>query len=61
VRDAFIAKTEQICAQCGAADQLVVDHRVSRKRRPDLALTESNLQMLCWACNSRKANRLDEE
>jgi 5-methylcytosine-specific restriction enzyme A len=36
-----------------------VDHRISRRERPDLALTASNLVPLCQAHHNAKTNRHD--
>ena len=33
----------------------VVDHVIARRKRPDLALAESNLRVVCHPCNSQKA------
>jgi len=48
------------CACCGAtaANGVVmnVDHIKPRRTHPELALTESNLQVLCEACNHGKGN-----
>ena len=49
------------CGICGAplswhiSKAVIVDHKVSRHTRPDLALDPGNLQCVCHACNSRKA------
>ncbi len=48
------------CACCGAtpADgiRVNVDHIKPRRKYPELALVESNLQVLCSACNHGKGN-----
>ena len=48
------------CACCGATpnDGIVVnvDHIKPRRTHPQLALTLSNLQVLCQACNHGKGN-----
>lgn len=36
-----------------------VDHILSRKQAPDLALEWSNLQGLCVSCHTRKTNEVD--
>lgn len=33
----------------------IVDHVIPRRKRPDLALAESNLRVVCHPCNSKKA------
>jgi len=49
------------CECCGSTPkdgttQINVDHIKPRKTHPQLALTESNLQILCGACNHGKGN-----
>ena len=36
-----------------------VDHRMTRRQRPDLALAPSNMMALCWGCHSRKTTAAD--
>ncbi len=52
------------CCLCGrgAADgaKLNVDHIKPRRTHPSLALTRSNLQVLCSLCNRGKGNRTDD-
>ena len=44
------------CVNCGASvralGQSRVNHKLSRKQRPDLALSLSNLETLCVACDN---------
>ena len=40
----------------GQRAKAVVDHIQNRAKRPDLALTLSNLQMVCHSCNTKKAS-----
>lgn len=47
----------RICAVCGSADQINVDHIKPRSKFPDLALEQTNLRPLCWPCNRTKAAR----
>lgn len=50
-----IKKYGKKCMACGAEDPMAqVDHIISRVKRPDLALDESNLQVLCKDCNIGK-------
>ena len=48
------------CQCCGATAGdgavMCVDHIIPRRKRPDLALTLSNLQVLCAQCNRGKGN-----
>lgn len=36
---------------------MTVDHRISRRRRPDLARDPNNLQTLCATCHNRAKQR----
>lgn len=59
LRDRIFRKYGKVCMRCRATDRhvpITVDHIISRKRRPDLALDENNLQVLCRACNSSKGH-----
>ena len=44
------------CMLCGSLDSMHVDHIEPRSRRPELALTFDNLQVLCSDCNREKSN-----
>lgn len=46
----------QCCGTLGADSPLHVDHIKPRSKYPDLALEESNLQVLCADCNVGKLN-----
>ncbi len=52
-------RTGQPCAVCGCAIRWdrkpVVDHIKNRRQHPDLAHDPRNLQLVCHACNTRKA------
>lgn len=58
VRMVAIEKGAGKCACCGATAKdgrkMVVDHIKPRSRYPELALTPSNLQVLCDVCNCGK-------
>lgn len=53
------------CACCGRAAndgvRINVDHKKPRSRYPELALTASNLQVLCSECNQGKGNRFETD
>ena len=56
-----IKKRGARCECCGAAPAdgvtvINVDHVLPRKTHPELALVESNLQVLCHVCNHGKGN-----
>lgn len=61
LRMVVLSKRGNRCECCGASPTdghtvLHVDHVKPRKLFPHLALTESNLQILCSACNHGKGN-----
>lgn len=57
LREFVIHRDGNNCRICGASDDLIADHVVSRRNggshHPD------NLQCLCQSCNSRKGNLVD--
>lgn len=65
VRMVAIERDGGRCACCGrtSADGVVmnVDHIKPRVRYPELALTPSNLQVLCAQCNEGKGNRYETD
>ena len=60
LRMVVLKKRGARCECCGATPQdgirINVDHVKPRKKFPELALTESNLQVLCHDCNHGKGN-----
>lgn len=56
LRDFIIARDGK-CAHCGAKENLIADHVVSRRNGG--AHHPSNMQALCQSCNSIKANTTD--
>ena len=60
VRYTVLQRSAGKCSCCGrnSADGAVlnVDHIQPRRKRPDLALTIENLQVLCAECNRGKGN-----
>lgn len=44
------------CMCCGSWNDTQVDHIKPKSRYPELALTLSNLQILCWNCNNKKGS-----
>jgi 5-methylcytosine-specific restriction endonuclease McrA len=53
-------KANPHCAALGCARPTKhVDHRLSRRKRPDLALEASNLRAYCHRCHSRKTVAID--
>lgn len=63
VRMAVLERDKAKCSCCGrtSADgiKINVDHIKNRHKHPELALTLSNLQVLCNECNHGKGNRYD--
>jgi 5-methylcytosine-specific restriction endonuclease McrA len=57
LREFVIHRDNYTCQHCGALDDLIADHIVSRRNggahHPD------NMQCLCQSCNSRKAATVD--
>lgn len=60
LRMEVLAKYGPVCMCCGATredgEKMHVDHIKPRRKRPDLALTFDNLQVLCGTCNQGKGN-----
>lgn len=46
------ARLPQVCAHCGAVENLTLDHKVARAHGGTNRM--DNLQMLCVSCNFRK-------
>jgi len=59
LRAAFL-RQHPVCAVpgCGRLSKHV-DHKIRRRKRPDLALAPANLQALCRGCHSRKTAGAD--
>jgi len=57
LRKRFLSQSEKVCVYCGAKENLQVDHIKPKSKYKELALDWSNLQILCWPCNRKKANR----
>lgn len=59
VRYNILLKYGRKCMCCGATPSdtiIIVDHIKPRKKFPELALDENNLQVLCNDCNMGKSN-----
>lgn len=53
-----------VCHYCGkwlTIEQLTVDHKDARSRRPDKRTDQSNLVACCKKCNGDKGSRSEEE
>lgn len=53
-----------LCEYCGKPlkpEELTLDHKLSRSRRPDLRYELSNLVPACYACNKAKGSLSREE
>lgn len=62
-RKRVLERDNHTCQQCLSQGRAVtathVDHRQTRRERPDLELEDSNLTSLCHSCHSSKTNRED--
>lgn len=58
-RNRIMAAFEHRCAGCGSTEDLQIDHKVPITRGGDSA--DSNLQVLCGACNVSKRTQTDDE
>ena len=58
-RDAIFERDGEVCAECGATDDLTIDHIMPKS----LGGTndEDNLRVLCRRCNSAKNNRVSAQ
>lgn len=58
--DVFLRDGEK-CACCGVVPKpgvsLTIDHIKPVSKFPELSLDIENLQVLCWACNTKKSNK----
>lgn len=54
LRDLVIKQDGPECVFCGSDQEPNVDHKLPVSSYPELALTRSNLQVLCGPCNMRK-------
>lgn len=59
-RYAALLNSDGLCCLCGRGKKhgviLNVDHIKPRRTHPELALSQSNLQVLCSSCNHGKGN-----
>lgn len=54
-RPRVVERDGKVCKQCGATDNLVIDHIVPIAKGGSNDL--SNLQILCWTCNAKKGTK----
>jgi len=54
---AFVLRRDGVCVECGASENLVADHVISRRNGG--AHHPENLVALCESCNATKANTID--
>lgn len=55
LRKIIFARDGEVCIYCGSVERLQIDHIKPRSIFPELALEPTNLQVLCWPCNKKKA------
>lgn len=58
-RARIFARDDHCCQQCGAEENLCIDHIIPTSRGGDSS--DENLQVLCMKCNTKKGNKLDGE
>jgi len=46
-----------VCMYCGSSEDLTIDHVLSIKNHPELAMDMDNMVIACKICNSRKGSR----
>jgi len=46
-----------VCIYCGTSEDLTIDHVLSIKNHPELAMDMENMVIACKICNSRKGSR----
>lgn len=51
-----LRKASPFCQNCGARDDLTVDHIIPTSEAPELAREVLNMRVLCRSCNSRRGN-----
>lgn len=44
------------CGRCGAKRRLIGNHIKALKDRPELALDEANVELICWPCHTPISN-----
>lgn len=54
IKTRALKKYGKTCMRCSSKKSINVDHVLSRKNNPELALTIENLQILCAPCNKDK-------
>ncbi len=59
----IVLQRDPLCVECKAAGKLTpashVDHKISRRDRPDLACDLDNLRALCPSCHNSKTAAVD--
>lgn len=48
-----------VCEICDQQPSAMVDHKQTRRERPDLELNPGNFQAACWSCHSEVTARED--
>ena len=52
-----LSRDGYVCMYCGSSEELTVDHVLSIKYHPELAMDMENMVIACKPCNSRKGSR----
>lgn len=62
-RAQVLARRARMCARCGRPvamnERIHLDHRVPRRKAPERAFDESNIELLCHPCHSKKTAARD--
>lgn len=67
LRIKVLRRDRYICCECGKPClgrkknglQPIIDHAISRRKRPDLSLDITNLVVMCQPCHNKKTYRSD--
>jgi 5-methylcytosine-specific restriction endonuclease McrA len=52
-----LVRDGHVCMYCGTSEELTIDHVLSIKHHPELAMDLDNMVIACKPCNSRKGAR----
>ena len=58
LREKVLLKWPRVCMKCKSKDNIEVDHVLPRSIFPSLALSFSNMGLLCKKCNQEKSARI---
>jgi len=61
LRERVLLKWPNVCMKCKSKEDLCVDHVRPRSIFPSLALSFSNMGILCKSCNEKKSARIEPD